>query len=93
MGGGKETDGQQDIWSFLSWVHTSQLSLYAVKQGLQCTQISYNYFVTEEDKKVECAISGDTVITSSSDNGLNCTNLSMPRPFLPNLLCVHLLSI
>ncbi len=33
-----------------SRVHTSQLTLQAIKQGLQCTRISYNYFVTGEDK-------------------------------------------
>jgi hypothetical protein len=33
-----------------SRVHTSQLTLHAIKQGLQCTLISYNYFVTGEDK-------------------------------------------
>ncbi len=43
-------DGQHDSWSGSSWVYSSQLTLHAVNQGLQCTRISYNYFVTGEDK-------------------------------------------
>jgi hypothetical protein len=41
VGGG--TDGQHDTWKRTSWVHNSQLTLYAIKQGLHtmyknCTQ-------------------------------------------------------
>jgi hypothetical protein len=42
----EKTDGQNSTQIGLSWVHTSQLTLHVMKQGLQSTQL----FVTGEDE-------------------------------------------
>jgi hypothetical protein len=43
-------DGQWDTRIGPSWFHTSQLTLHAMQQGLQYTQVLDNYVVTEEDE-------------------------------------------
>ncbi len=79
----KESDSQHDTWSVSAGFTPPQLTLHAIKQGLQCTHIAYNYICDwRRQTKPNFFYPGDTGIsTNNNSHGPLFLNIVLPLSF------------